>query len=66
MNYISNIIKIFLDLTNVSNMDMIIASHESINGHYDKLNKMFKENSYQITEEEREKYIELYCLNKIN
>ena len=27
---------------------------------------MFKENSYQITEEEREKYIELYCLNKIN
>ena len=53
-----------LDLTNVSNMDMIIASHESINGHYDKLNKMFKENSYKITEEERLKYIELYCLNK--
>lgn len=55
-----------LDLTNVSNMDMIVASHESINRHYDKLNKMFKENSYQITEEERLKYIELYCLNKIS
>lgn len=47
-------------------MDMIVASHESINGHYDKLNKMFKENSYKITEEERLKYIELYCLNKIS
>lgn len=53
-----------LDLTNVSNMDMIVASHESINGRYEKLNKMFKENSYKITEEERLKYIELYCLNK--
>lgn len=54
-----------LDLTNVSNMEMIVASRESINGHYDKLNIMFKENSYQIPEEERLKYIELYCLNKI-
>lgn len=45
---------------------MIIASHESINGYYDKLNKIFKENSYQITEEERLKYMELYCLNKIS
>lgn len=54
-----------LDLTNVSKMDMIIASHESINGYYDKLIEMFKENSCQVTEEERLKYVDAYCLNII-
>ncbi len=33
---------IYLDLTNVSKMDMIIASHESMNGDYEKLKDMFK------------------------
>ena len=32
---------IYLDLTNVSKMDMIIASHDSINGNYVKLKNMF-------------------------
>ncbi len=40
---------------------LIIASHESINGKYDKLQKMFKDNSYIINNEERLEYIELYC-----
>ena len=31
-----------LDLTNVSKMNMIVASHESINGDYKKLKEMFK------------------------
>ncbi len=52
---------IYLDLTNVPKMDMIIASHESINGKYDKLQKMFKDNSHIISNEERLEYIELYC-----
>ncbi len=54
---------IYLDLTNVSKMDMIIASHESINGKYDKLQKMFKDNSHVISNEERLEYIDLYCSN---
>ena len=31
-----------LNLTKVSEKDMIIASHDSINGHYEKLLNMFK------------------------
>ncbi len=50
-----------LDLTNVSKNDMIIASHDSIKGNYRKLRDMFKHNSYIISEEERLKYIKLYC-----
>ena len=50
-----------LDLTNVSKIDMIVASHESINGNYDKLNDMFRNNSKKVSEEERLKYINIYC-----
>ena len=42
-------------------MDMIVASHESINGNYKKLKDMFKENSHIISEEERLEYINIYC-----
>ncbi len=50
-----------LDLTNVSKMDMIIASHESINGSYKKLKNMFKNNSHDLSEEEKLEYINIYC-----
>lgn len=50
-----------LDLTNVSKMDMIVASHESINGDYKKLRDMFKNNSHDLSEEERLEYINIYC-----
>ena len=56
---------IYLDLTKVSKMDMIIASHDSINGNYKKLKNMFKNNSYIITEEEKLNYIKLYCSNEL-
>ena len=44
---------------------MVVASHESINGDYKKLKNMFKKNSHIISEEERMKYINLYCSNKL-
>lgn len=50
-----------LDLTSVSKMAMIVASHESINGDYKKLKDMFKENGHIISEEERLEYIDIYC-----
>ncbi len=55
-----------LDLTNVSKMDMIVASHESMNGDYKKLKDMFKNNSYNLSEEERLVYINIYCSNELN
>jgi cell filamentation protein len=54
-----------LDLTNVSKMNMIVASHESINGDYEKLNNMFKNNSYDLSEEERLEYINIYCSDEL-
>ena len=54
---------IYLDLTYVSKIDMIIASHESINGDYSKLKDMFKKNSYILKEKERLEYINIYCLD---
>ena len=54
-----------LDLTNVSKMDMIVASHESINGNYKKLRDMFKNNSHSISERERIDYINVYCSDKL-
>lgn len=54
-----------LDLTNVSKMDMIIASHESINGDYKKLENMFVNNSKILREEERLEYINVYCSNAL-
>ena len=62
---LSKINGIYLDLTNVSRMDMIIASHESINGNYEKLKNIFKSNSSYLTEEERLKYINIYCTDKL-
>ena len=54
-----------LDLTNVTKEEMIIASHDSISGNYDKLKEMFKNNSHIIDEEERLEYIDLYCSDKL-
>lgn len=54
-----------LDLTNVSKMDMIVASHESINGDYTKLKEMFKNNSHSLSEEERLEYINIYCSKEL-
>ena len=56
---------IYLDLTNVSKEDMVIASHDSINGNYKKLKEMFKDNSYSISEAEREEYINVYCSDEL-
>jgi len=56
---------IYLDLTNVSKMDMIVASHESINGDYKKLRDMFKNNNHDLSEEERLEYINIYCYDDL-
>lgn len=50
-----------LDLTVVDKMDMIIASHESINGDYDKLTAMFNKCSIPLSKENQIEYIKLYC-----
>jgi len=55
---------IYLDLTPVPKKDMIIASHESINGDYDNLTKMFKKHSKILNKEEQFYYIELYILSE--
>jgi cell filamentation protein len=54
-----------LDLTQVSKMDMIIASHEAINGHNDKLHKLFTSNVEVLSKEEQLYFINLYCSKKI-
>ena len=56
---------IYLDLTNVSKKDMIIASHNSINGNYEKLKAMFENNSHILIEKERLKYINIYCSEEL-
>ncbi len=56
---------IYLDLTNVSKMDMIVASHESINGNYKKLKDMFKNNSRDLSKEEKLEYINIYCSDEL-
>lgn len=56
---------IYLDLTNVSKIDMIIASHESIHGDYGKLKNMFKNNSHILSEKEKLEYINIYCYNEL-
>ena len=45
-------------------MDMIIASHDGINGDYNKFLDMFKINSKPISKEEQMKYIEIYIKDK--
>lgn len=54
-----------LDLTNVSKTDMIVTSHESINGNYEKLKNMFKSNSHILNDEERLEYIRIYCSDEL-
>ena len=63
--YIAKINGIYLDLTNVSKMEMIVASHDSINGNYKKLKDMFRKNSHIIKEEERLEYINTYCTDEL-
>ena len=58
-------IGVYLDLTTVKKEDMIIASHESINGNYEKLLNIFKNNSYILTEKERKIYVNIYCSERI-
>lgn len=55
-----------LDLKNVSKKDMIVASHESINGNYDKLRDIFKNNYIILSIEERLKYINIFCSTNLN
>lgn len=50
-----------LDLTQVKKMDMIIASHEAINGHNEKLQQLFVANALKISKEEQIKFINTYC-----
>lgn len=56
---------IYLDLTNVSKIQMIIASHESISGNCQKLIDLFKENSNAVDEEKKLEYINHYCSDKM-
>lgn len=62
---LSKINGIYLDLTTVSRTDMIVASHESINGDYEKLKKIFIKNSYKIDDKEKTEYINMYCSNNL-
>ncbi len=50
-----------LDLTRVQKVDMIIASHEAVNGHNEKLYDLFTANANDLSKEEQIKYINLYC-----
>ena len=56
---------VYLDLTNVSKDEMVIASHDSINGNYKRLKEMFKNNSYIISDKDTKKYINIYCSDEI-
>lgn len=62
---LSKINGINLDLTNVDKMEMIIASHESVNGDNTKLKEMFERNSSILSEKERLKYVDMYCSDKL-
>ena len=57
---------IMLDLTQVSKKDMIMASHDSINGNYGKLLYIFNSNAKQLTLEKQKEYINTYCSPKIH
>lgn len=54
-----------LDLTNVSKTDMIVASHESINGNYEKLREIFKKNSNTLDKQSTLAYINIYCSDEL-
>ncbi len=54
-----------LDLTNIAKKDMIVASHESISGNYEKLIHLFNSNNISISDTERKKYIDMYCTDNM-
>lgn len=54
-----------IDLADVDKENMIIASHDSINGNYEKLMSMFKNNSSILSKEKQYKYIEMYCSEEL-
>ena len=54
-----------LDLTSVSKMDMIVASHEGVNGDNNRLYKMFKEHSKELSKEKQLQCIDIYCSDKL-
>lgn len=54
-----------IDLADVNKKDMIIASHDSINGKYEKLLNMFKNNSSFINLKKQKEYIEMYCSKEV-
>ena len=56
---------IYLDLTEVTKEDMIIASHESIKGNYHKLKEIFIKYSYALDDKEKLKYISDYCSDEL-
>ncbi len=56
---------IYLDLTEVTKEDMIIASHESIKGNYHKLKEIFIKYSYALDDKEKVKYISDYCSDEL-
>lgn len=58
---LSRINGIDLDLTRVSKEEMTSACHLSVKGNYDKLMKLFQENHYVLSKEEKLGYINLYC-----
>lgn len=54
-----------IDLADVDKENMIIASHDSINGNYEKLMSIFKNNSSILSKEKQYKYIEMYCSEEL-
>ena len=50
-----------LDLTLVSKEEMIVASHDSINGNYKKLRDMFRKYSVLLDDKQTKQNIKLFC-----
>lgn len=62
---LSKVCGIYLDLTSVSKMDMIVASHEGVNGHNERLYKIFKKHSKKLSIEEQIDNINVYCSKEV-
>jgi len=60
---VAKINDIDIDFTSVDEETMIIASHDSINGNYNKFLEMFKNCSSPISKEEQLKSVETYILS---
>lgn len=52
-----------LDLTVVDQNNIVLASHNSINGNNKALEKIFKKHSIRLTKDEQMKYINTFCSN---